>query len=633
MKAAARDRDLVALGVLAALVALRFGPDWLRGLGTYWGDLTYIHLPWRVFDAQSLMAGRLPSWNPYLYLGMPQSAAMQDGLFYPGSAPFWLFGFSTAAAVFQAVHYWLAGGLCYLALRSMKAPRHAALGGAILFCLGGLLMAREGFLNHLAVLSLMPALVLFFGRPALLAVALAVSFWAGYPTFLVGACLSAWAMRAAAPGRVDARRQAAGWIGAGALAALLAGCLVAPAFELLAQSRRASGVDAVESLTFAFKPGDLLLWIRPPRGFSAAVDWWKSCHLGWAGLACVCLGLAALPARRALAWLAVLAAVLALTLAGSNAVSTWLWLRLPGLRFVRYPGNVAYLALLPLSALAAAGLRRGGPRLALAAAMAAELLLLARGALPRAPRELLSSAGPLARRLQTELGGHRYAPSPRAIEAVSGSDVYDWRHRLYGLTNAPLKLRSAGNFGEPLVPRANYDFMDALFSARGPGEALEPLRWADVAALLTPAPVTAAGFTPRGRTLWDVASVSGAAGARLLPRRPAAALAQAGPAGGRALEVERPREDAWSVRGDGAGWLFVAEPLYPGWVWWIETAMGPGSARAFPAVGPFQAVSAPSGAWTVHARYDPASARWGLAATLLAGWALAAYWYNRLRNA
>ena len=129
MRAAIMDRDLRSLAGLAVIVALRWMPDWLRGLTAFWGDLTYLHQPWRAFDAELLAAGRLPLWNPYLYLGMPQAAAMQDGLYYPGSAPYWIFGFATATAVFQAFHYWLAGALAYLALRSMRLLPAAAFGG------------------------------------------------------------------------------------------------------------------------------------------------------------------------------------------------------------------------------------------------------------------------------------------------------------------------------------------------------------------------------------------------------------------------------------------------------------------------------------------------------------------------
>lgn len=627
------DKDVAALLALAGLQVLKWLPDWSRGLGVYWGDLTYIHLPWRTYDAQLLQAGRLPLWNPHLYGGMPQAAGMQDSLFYPGSAPHWLFGFATATAVFDAFHYWLAGALMYLALRSCGARRAAAFGGAALCMLGGVLLAREGFLNHLAVLSLAPALLLFFGRPLALSAVLATAFLAGYPPFLVGAAAAAWAVALAA-GAADARR-AKLWLAAGLGAAALGACLLLPAWELVGLSRRSAGVEAGEALIWAFRPRDLALWLSPRLvpGFSAAVDWTRSCHVGFVGALCAALGLAALPRRRAAVLAGWLLVVTALLLAGSNAVSTALWKAVPGLSFVRYPGNLAYLAVLPLSVLAAAGLSASRLRLRLAAALCAELLFLSWGAQPRAARDVLASPGPLARRLQTELDGHRYLMSPRALESASGKDVLDWRHRLYGLTNAPARLRSLGNFGEPLVPRTSYALMDHLYSAGSPADAVQAMRWSDVAVLLSPEPAKGPGFSAQKSSLWSVTRVGGAAGARLLKEPPPAELARWPADAGRPLAVARPREDAYGARGEGAGWLFVAEPLYPGWKVWLETPRGPGAVRPVAALGPFQAVSVPPGPWEARWRYEPGSFAAGLALTALAAYALMSAAAGRLERA
>lgn len=627
------DGDLVALAGLLLLVVLRFAPDWLRGVTPFWGDLTYLHQPWRAYDAELLAAGRLPWWNPFLYFGMPQAASMQDSLFYPGTAPFFLFGFPVALALFEAVHYWLAGALAYLWLRSWRLARPAAFGGAALFAFSGLMLSREPFLNHLAVLALAPALALFFRRGALLCVTLALSFLGGYPPFLVGGAVSAWALAAAqAPARARAFWAGASraWLTAGLGAAALAACLLLPAAELVGISRRAAGVGLDEALAYGFSPRDLLHWVSPllAPGSAPAVEWWKCCYLGFVGLACAAAGLWTLPRRRALALAGAVAAVVALTLGGSNPASAWLWANLPPLRFIRYPGNTAYLAALPLAALAAAGLQRAGARMRRLAvgALCLELAASAWGAMPRAPAALLTSKGPLAARLQAELSGRRYLLSPRALESTSGENAYAWRHRLFGLSNAPLKLRAAANFGEPLVPRANYELMDRLLSAGGAAAVAPALPWLDVGALLTP---------KAGEPLWASAPIEGAAGARLLSSQEGGALPAAADFPqdrGRPLAVERRREDAFSVRGAGAGWVFVAEPLYPGWSVWLETPRGPGMTRALPALGPFQKAAVPEGPWTLHWRYEPASAARGLALTLAAAGLLASYWYNRARK-
>jgi hypothetical protein len=637
------DPDLLALAGLGALVALRFAPDWLRGVTPFWGDLSYLHHPWRAYDAELLAAGRLPLWNPFLYFGMPQAAAMQDSLYSPGTTPFFVFGFATALALFEAAQYWLAAALAYLWLRSWRLGRAAAFGGAALYALSGLMLSREPFLNHLAALALAPALALFFTRAGALSLTLCLSFFAGYPPFVVGAALSAWAVSLAAAGRRAARAAASGaraWLRAGLGAAALSGCLLLPAVELVRLSRRSSGVGLEEALTYGFSWRDLAQWVSPllVHGFNPAVEWWKCCYLGVAGTLAVLAGLRALPARRAAPLLAAVAAVVLLTLGSSTAVSAWLWAFFPPLRFIRYPGNTAYLAALPLCALAAAGLQSAPRRwrAAAAAALCAELSLCAWGVMPRAPRGLFTAKGPLAEKLQGELAGARYFMSWGALNRSSGAGALEWRQRLYGLTNAPLKLRAGSNFGEPLVPQANYALLDRLFRAPGPAALAPELPWLDASVLLTATPASGPGLEPAAAPLWSMARAAGAAPARYLSPREGELLPADGPAPaltGLPLPLQRPREDAFGVEGQGAGWAFVSEPLFPGWSAWLETPLGPGRARPLPALGPFQKVAVPDGPWTVRWRYSPPSFGWGLALTLGAAGALAAYWYNRAREA
>jgi hypothetical protein len=644
LKARRPDGDLLALAALGALSLLRFVPDRLRGLAPYWGDLSYLHVPWRSYDSELLAAGRLPLWNPFLYFGMPQAATMQDSLYYPGTVPFFILRFADALALYHFAHYWLAAAFVYLWLRAGRASKASAFGGAVVAAFSGLMLSREPFLNHLAVLALAPALALFFTRPAALAAALALAFFAGYPPFLVGAALTAWAMALAGRGAGDAsfwKRAALCWTLAGAASAVLGAVLLLPAAELVGLSRRAGGMAADETLAYGFSPADLGQWLSPllVKGFNPAVEWWKSCYLGFAGAAAAAAGLFVVTRRRAAALGGFLLLVLILILGGSNPVSAALWERLPPLRFIRYPGNTAYLALLPLAALAAAGLSalRGRARLLACAALCAELVAVAWGAMPRASAALFASKGPLAADLQATLEGRRYLLSPRALNAGTGSGPWDWRWRLYGLTNAPVKLRAAANFGEPLTPRPNYALMDRLFSASGPQEIMPLLPWLDVGVMLTPVQgkPAAPGRRPLSGPLWDRTPVPGAAGARLLSAADGEALPPeiaVPPRTGKILEVERPREDAVSISGAGAGWVFAAEPQYPGWTLWLETERGPGLSRALPALGPFQKTSVPAGPWALHWRYEPASFKNGFLLTLFAAGLFCAYWYNRARS-
>ncbi|UPT74083.1 MAG: hypothetical protein M0D55_20050 [Elusimicrobiota bacterium] len=564
---------------------------------------------------------------------------MQGGLFYPATIFYYLFGFATATALFQALHLFAASWLCALWLRSWRATWGAALGGALLFGFGGVLIARLPFLNHLAVLSWAPALALFFRRPAPLALTLALMALAGYPTFIPGCAAAAWAVAAAArTSRLSWRDAAGGWAAAAAGSAALAAVQLGPGLELAARSRRASGVGLEEALTWGFSPRDLLQWIGPLATgldrFHPAVEWTSCVYLGAAGALAVYLGASAMPRRRAALLGVFLFGVVVLILGASTPLSAAVWRAVPALRFVRYPGNLSYLALLPLSALAAAGFssRLVGPGLALVCGL--ELLAVGRSATPLAPRSIFVEAGPLVGALRERLDGGRYLISPRALQASKGADVFDWKQRLYGLTNAPYRLRAAANFGEPLVPAESYAAMDALLSLPGADAAAAWMPWIGASRLLTPEPPRSRLLESDVASLWEVSRLKGpaslawkltpAAGAALPAAWPAAA-----PPLGAPLAESRTREDRYEVSGAGAGWAFVAEPRYPGWRVELRTPEGTRRVEPLPALGPFQKVEVPDGTWTLSWRYEPASFALGLLLTAAALWALAASWYHR----
>lgn len=633
--------ELRALALPAAAAAALLLPIALGGLTAYWGDLTYLHHPWRASPAQLVQAGRAPLWEPSLYFGLPMLGSMQGGLLYPATAPFYLFGFATAAWLFQAWHLLLAAALSGLWLRALRLPWGACAAGATLYALGGFMAVRLSFLNHLAAAAWMPALLLLFTRPALLACALALLFLAGYPTMVPGACVAAWALAWALRGRglPPWRRCLLLWAGAGALALALSGAQLLPGLELFSLSRRGEGMPLQEVLTWGFSWADLLQWSSPLlfwSRFRPEVDWTKTVYLGAAGFGLALAGAASLPRRRALALGAWLLLVALLILGGGNPVSAALWSRLKPLHFVRYPGNLAYLAWPAAALLAAAGLRarRWAPWAALA--LAAELVVLARVATPLAPRALFTTAGPLVPQVERRLSadGTRYLLSPRALEATTGRDVFDWKARLYGLTNAPYRLRAAANFGEPLVPAPSYALMDAVLSAPGADAAAAWMPWLGASLLLTPEPVSSPRLSPRGSSLWALSeTVAPVSTAYLLDAAEAARLAE-----GPLPPPEAPRRPlpvAWSgdelsVSGAGEGWLYLAEPRFPGWdvLLYSEHGVKPVSPR--PALGAFQLFVVPPGVWTLRLRYDPPSFRLGLLLSVAALLAVGAYWYHRL---
>jgi hypothetical protein len=639
-------RDFKLLALLAVPPLLLFGLRWLMGQSYFWGDLTYIHFGWRASAADMIQRGVLPLWNPYAYLGMPLAAQMQGGAWYPGTLPFYLFGFSSALPIFHVLHFWLAGAFTFLWLRRLKMGRSAAFAGALVAMLCGGMASRIPFLNHVSTIALIPAFLLLASRPVLLGCAFALSFLSGYPTMLAGAGLAALLLDAGLTWtRKTAPQRVLGWLTATGLSLLLGACLLLPAMELAKGSRRGSGVPVAEAVTWSFAPKDLRQLTAPPlipkEEFRSDTLWWKTTYFGWLACAAIMVGLLRCSPVAAAGILSYLFAVLLLLLGGSNAVSGWMWSELWPLKFVRYPGNMAYL-LIPVAALLVArGLdrRRWAPWVVLV--LGAELFLYAWSGQPVVPHEHYTSPGPLVPTVRREAGDHRYLMSPLALQwhrglgPTAASASMDLKHRLYGVTNMPYRLYSVGNFGEPLVPRANYDMMDYLYSRHNLYEVEQWFPWLDVRILMTREAQPPGAMTDAGHVLWQLYRNQRDVGrAYVLPDEVGASLSAVRPRypprfiNIAPAEFSRAREDRYSVRGEGGDWLYVAEPRWPGWSVHVNGL----PVEHEPALGAFLKVRTPPGPWLAQFRYYPNSWRIGSSITLLVLCALAAYWYNRLRR-
>jgi hypothetical protein len=239
--------------------------------------------------------------------------------------------------------------------------------------------------------------------------------------------------------------------------------------------------------------------------------------------------------------------------------------------------------------------------------------------------------------LQAQLGGDRYLMSPLALNLGVGRDPLEWSRRLYGLMNAPYRLRACGSFGEPLVPRPNYAVMDALFSAPGAGAAAALMPWVDARILLTPGPVPGTpGLAPAGAALWTLTRLTGPSSPAYFfeeGKEPPGELKPL-PVAGRPLALSRPREDRYEVEGSSErpGWVYVGEPRYPGWRARLEDEGGARPVEPEPAMTAFQKIPVPAGRWRLTFRYDPESWRRGRLLTLVAAALLAFYGRLSLRR-
>ncbi len=627
------SRDARALALFFAAAVASLAPGLFFGRSYFWGDLTYIHFPWKALVVEQLQNGRAPLWNPYNYMGMPLLGNYQTGALYPGGLPFALFTFTTGLKLYLLAHVALAGALAFLWLRRSGRSRLGSLLGATAWSLGGVTFAHLPFLNHLGSLCWFPALLLLAESPPALAAATGLCLLDGYPTFAAAEAAAALALTLASKPRREWVATAGRFVSGVALGAGLAAAMLLPSLELTALSERAIGLGTDVTLLYSFASADAVQFLGRlflGRAFMPAAQWWKAAYWGLASIAALAIGL--YRGGRRLWPLGVYVAVVAgLVLGGSNPLSAWVWTHAPPLRFIRYPGNLLFLLLPPLAYVTALG-GTGRRARALWALAAAELVWSAWGAQPVVPDEYYREPGPLVRRLASEPG--RYLLSPRALEWHRGygpgfaEAAADLKHRLYGLTNAPYHLSAVGNFGEPLVPRPSYDWMDYLYRLPGLDATAPYLPLSGAALVLTRERLPSEALNYEGSTLWHVYRSVGPSGfAWWAPSRLPSALGAPPPRVLQPLAFARPREDGFRVRGEaGPGAVLVSQPLYPGWRGWSRGR----PLDLSPAYGAFIQLDHPGGEVDAAFRYAPASWLAGVMLSLAAALFLGLYCYNRV---
>lgn len=328
---------------------------------------TYFY-PMYGYAAERLLAGELPLWNPYLFLGTPFLANPQAGVFYPLHWPLLWLPAPYMAGASLAIHYALLACFMYAFLRLGRGHGiPGSLAGAVVLALGGLAGSQAEHVNQVEALAWLPLQALVLERAvlapggrrrwpaprwlALGTLATAMQLLAGH-TQAVYVCqvtlgVYAVARGLSAGGTVGRRARPAGlgllFVGlAAALAAAVAAVQLVPTLELAGLSPRSGGLPYRQAVSFSFAPRAWLLGLLPHYGaedaFSEYAAW-----VGVAGLALALLGLGRGSRRR---WLGVVVAGAGLFLAlGAYNPAYYLLYRLvPGFDLFRAPARwlIAY---------------------------------------------------------------------------------------------------------------------------------------------------------------------------------------------------------------------------------------------------------------------------------------------------
>jgi O-antigen/teichoic acid export membrane protein len=108
-------------------------------------DLILENYVWKKFIRESLAAGQLPLWNPYIFSGQPFLANGQHSAFYPFSVLFYVMPLSKAYGWFTVSQLWLAGLCMYIFLRTLRVTRLGALIGGMAYSLSAFFVVSVVF--------------------------------------------------------------------------------------------------------------------------------------------------------------------------------------------------------------------------------------------------------------------------------------------------------------------------------------------------------------------------------------------------------------------------------------------------------------------------------------------------------
>jgi hypothetical protein len=326
-------------------------------------DICYQFEPLNAFLHESLRAGRLPLWTPYLFCGYPIAAEGQIAAFYPPALFLgWLLP-SSGAINWQIIsHAMLACIGMYVLARRLGLVPFAAWLAAVVFSFSGYFFAHIHHVGLFRATSWLPLTLVFVDRAwerrALANGALAAAAWAacalcGHPQtlFFLSLAVVLWLVWRVAASPKDARRRAV-QKAAGLSTLIFALGLGLSAVQLLLtaelQSRAPHGdVGRLDYVTsFSLLPKHLLGLIAPNWQGTPAFNTYRGERYYWEyvlyiGIVPLLLAVAGGTKRRGRLWIGVAVVSLFLALAQGNPVYHVLRF-VPGFAHFRAPARYVF---------------------------------------------------------------------------------------------------------------------------------------------------------------------------------------------------------------------------------------------------------------------------------------------------
>ena len=123
-------------------------------------DLAEVTYPAQKYFADSVHAGRLPYWTPFLYSGTPFLSDPQTGAWYPLHWPFYLIGITPRILFWElALHSFVALAGAFLLARKLFGDPVAAVIAAMFYAWGGFFAAHSSQLGKFEAAALLPWLL------------------------------------------------------------------------------------------------------------------------------------------------------------------------------------------------------------------------------------------------------------------------------------------------------------------------------------------------------------------------------------------------------------------------------------------------------------------------------------------
>ena len=376
-------RFAVFAGLIAS-ISLFFNQMAFSNLILARGDTFLYFYPYWEAAAAALRDGRIPLWNPQLFMGAPFLANSQVGFFYPLNWPlWWLLPTPYAVSASILLHLFIAGWGTYLAGRRLiSLDRGPAWLAAVLFALGGYLTAQVEHVNQLQGLAWLPwYLVALSGwengdgrletddwrleggwiwRGTAVAALFSLQLLAGHTqtSFITGVGVLLFLLINGEPSvRRIASRLAPLFLGV-LLALAISAAQLLPTLELAGHSSRQGGLPFNEVLSFSLHPLLLGRSLLPAYGQSLFTEYVAFLPLSGLALAFIgAWGWRRRPGIRPLLVVTIMGLVLAL---GRFTPLYWLLARLPGFELFRVPARWLAWYGLGMALLAGAGLGEVG---------------------------------------------------------------------------------------------------------------------------------------------------------------------------------------------------------------------------------------------------------------------------------